>query len=121
MVVVEPQIGHAVLDLRDPLHAHAPGKLLNLLRVIARRVGLRRGDVGVDVRIDLEAPSTSSQPSPLQTEQREPSRRKPLPLALKAGHVDLDTRLGEREEVRAQAHVALARRRSLARTQGVFP
>ncbi len=30
-----------------------------------------------------------------------------MPVAVKAGHVDLDARLGEGEEVRAQTHVAL--------------
>jgi hypothetical protein len=86
------------LSIGDALDAHAPREALDLLGVIAIVV-----DVGVDVGVDL-AGAEDLEPalSPADVAARAVGQVA-LPAALKARDVDLDARLGEREEVRAQA------------------
>src|SRR5215210_6197966 len=102
VVVVEgAHVGEAVLELGDALDAHAPREALDLLGVVAVVV-----DVGVDVRVDLAGaedldPALAlAQPAARAVPHVAPS------VAVEARDVDLDARLGEREEVRAQADVA---------------
>src|SRR3954454_2140401 len=100
VVVQGAHVGQAVLELGDALDAHPPREALDLLRVVAVVV-----DVGVDVRVDLaRAEDLDPALAPAQ-----PAARAVLhearPVAVEARDVDLDARLRERKEVRAQAHV----------------
>ena len=109
--------GIAVLEHRDPLDAHAEREALDLLGVIARGVG----PVGEHVGVDLAgAEDLHPRPRPCTGGSAEPSPVKPAD-AVEARDVDLDAGLGEREEVRAQAHLALVRRRSRGRTPAACP
>src|SRR3954454_9608570 len=102
VVVVEgAHVGQAVLELRDALDAHPPREALDLLRVVAVVV-----DVGVDVGIDLAGAEDLDPALALAEAAARAVGHEALAVAVEAGHVDLDARLGEREEVRAQADVA---------------
>src|SRR5205085_2516663 len=106
-VVVEEhaQVGDAVLQHRDALDAHPERPALDLLGVVAVLA-----DVREHVRVD-HAGAEDLDPAGALAEVAAygwvGSDQGAGPPALEAGHVDLDARLGEREEVRAQAHVAL--------------
>ena len=102
VVVEQPQVGDAVLEHRDPLDPHPerePLHALGVVAVLARRARTRSG------RPSRRRGSRSSA-VPLHSGQRCPSAVTPAG-AVEAGDVDLDARLGEREEVRPQADLAL--------------
>src|SRR6185503_5137588 len=101
VVVQRPHVGQAVLELGDALDAEAPGEALDLLRVVAVVV-----DVGEDVRVDLARAEDLDPALALAQPAARAVPQEALAVAVEARDVDLDARLGEREEVRAQAHVA---------------
>src|SRR3954468_13835204 len=102
VVVVEgAHVGQAVLELGDALDAHPPREALDLLRVVAVVV-----DVGVDVGIDLARAEDLDPALALAQAAARTIGHVALAVAVEARDVDLDARLGEREEVRAQADVA---------------
>src|SRR5215211_2983245 len=102
VVVVEgAHVGQPVLELRDALDAHAPREALDLLGVVAVVV-----DVGVDVRVDLARAEDLDPALALAQPAARAVAHEAAAVAVEAGDVDLDARLGEREEVRAQADVA---------------
>src|SRR5919112_2685173 len=101
VVVERAHVGQPVLELGDALDAHPPREALDLLGVVAVVV-----DVGVDVRVDLAGAEDLHPPLALAQPAARAVADEALAVAVEARHVDLDARLGEREEVRAQAHVA---------------
>src|SRR5919206_1853313 len=101
VVVQRPHVGQAVLELGDALDAHPPREALDLLGVVAVVV-----DVGVDVRVDLAGAEDLDPALALAQAAARAVRHEALAVAVEARDVDLDARLGEREEVRAQADVA---------------
>src|SRR3954468_20235026 len=101
VVVQGAHVGQAVLELGDALDAHPPREALDLLRVVAVVV-----DVGVDVGIDLARAEDLDPALALAQAAARTIGHVALAVAVEARDVDLDARLGEREEVRAQADVA---------------
>src|SRR5579875_1367023 len=101
VVVEQAQVGDAVLEHGDALDAHAEGEALHPVGVVAVVL-----DVGEHVGIDHPG-----------TEDLDPRRalaqRAALAIggdaagAVEARNVGLDAGLGEGEEVRSQAHLAL--------------
>ncbi len=121
VLVVQPQVGDAVLEHRDPLDAETPREPLDPLGVIAGRVRLGRGHVRVDVRVDL-AGAEHLEPALALAQVAAGAVLQEAPaVAVEAGHVDLDAGLGEREEVRAQPARRARRRRPPARTPAACP
>ena len=103
-VVVEeaPQVGDAVPQHRDPLDPDAEGEALDPLGVVAV-LGDEAEHVGVDHAgaEDLDPALALAEVAALAAGQRAGA------AALEAGDVDLDAGLGEGEEVRPQAHLAV--------------
>ena len=75
--------------------------------VFLRRPHGAVGDVGVDVGVDLARAEHLEPALALAQVAARAVAQEALAVAVEAGDVDLDARLGEGEEVRAQAHVAL--------------
>src|SRR3954451_9199788 len=101
VVVQGAHVGQPVLELGDALDAHPPREALDLLRVVAVVV-----DVGVDVGIDLARAEDLDPALALAQAAARTIGHVALAVAVEARDVDLDARLGEGEEVRAQADVA---------------
>src|SRR5262249_11502359 len=102
VVVEEAQVGDAVLKHHNTLNTQTPNKTLNLLGIVAIVV-----DVGVDVGVDLAGAEDLQPTLALADVAAAAVLEVTGAVALKARDVDLDQELGEGEEVRAQAHVAL--------------
>src|ERR671928_818836 len=100
VVVQRPHVGQAVLELGDALDAHPPGEALDLLGVVAVVV-----DIGVDIRVDFAGAEDLQPAFALAQVAARAVGQVAAPRAVRARDVDLDARLGEREEVRAQADV----------------
>src|SRR4051812_47512643 len=101
VVVQRPHVGQPVLELGDALDAHPPREALDLLGVVAVVV-----DVGVDIRVDLARAEDLDPALALAQATARAVAHEATPVAVEARDVDLDARLGEREEVRSQADVA---------------
>src|SRR5579884_2711612 len=101
VVVEQPQVGNAVLEHRDPLDPHPEGEALDPLGVVAVLAHVLE-HVGVDHpgAQDLDPALAPAQAAPLAGGGH-------AAFAVKARDVDLDARLGEREEVRSQPDLAL--------------
>src|SRR5665648_536940 len=93
VVVEQAQVGDAVLEHRHALDAHAEGEAADLLGVVI--------DELVDCRVD-HAGAHDLEPAGVL------AGAAALAAAELAAHVDLDARLGEREEVRAHTDGAVA-------------
>ena len=104
----EPQVGHAVLEHRDPLDSHAERETLYPLGVVALVA-----HEAEHVRVDHARAHDLDPARPLAEGAERAVTLAPGRVAREARHVDLDTRLGEREVAGAQAHpLALAEGRA---------
>src|SRR3954452_23695773 len=101
VVVQQPDVRHAVLERRDPLDPHAPGEALVALGVVAVLAHVLE-HVGVDL-----AGAEQLNPALALAERAARAVVQEAAVAVEAVDVELDARLGEREEVRAEAHLAL--------------
>src|SRR3954470_8993970 len=101
VVVEQPDVRHPVLQRRDPLDPHAPGEALVALGVVAVLAHVLE-----HVRVDLAG---AEQLDPTLALAERPARAVPqeAAVAVEAVDVELDARLGEREEVRAQPDAPL--------------
>jgi hypothetical protein len=70
VVEVEPQVGDAVAEHRDPLDPHPEGEAGDAIGVVAVL-----GTYAKTFGSTIPAPRISSQPEPLHSGQREPSLR----------------------------------------------
>src|SRR5262245_56026706 len=96
------EIGHPVFELGDPLDSHSEGEPLDPLRVVAVLP-----HEAVDVRIHHPGAQDLDPADPLAERIAGAIRQPSRAAAAEAGDIDLDARLGEREEARPEAGLAL--------------
>src|SRR3954449_252122 len=101
VVVQRAHVRQAVLELGDALDAHPPREALDLLGAVAVVV-----DVGVPIRVALPRAEDLDPALALAQATARAVAHEATPVAVEARDVDLDARLGEREEVRSEADVA---------------
>src|SRR3954462_13276865 len=101
VVVEQPDVRYPVLQRRDPLDPHAPGEALVALGVVAVLAHVLE-HVGIDL-----AGAEDLDPALALAQRAARAVAQEAVVAVEARDVALDARLGEREEVRAQAHAPL--------------
>src|SRR5581483_9891239 len=101
VVVEQAQIGNPVLEHGDPFHTHAEGEALNLLWVVAVVPHVLE-----HIRIDHPG-AQDLDPCRALAQRAALAVSRDAVGAVEAGHVDLDARLREREEVRTHSHLSL--------------